>query len=326
MRICVFGAGAIGGHVAARLAKGGADVSVVARGAHLAAMAERGITVRAADGTFTVPVRASSDPAALGRQDAVIVTLKAPALPVLPQAIGPLLGPDTPVAFVMNGVPWWYFLRHDGPLAGTRLPRLDPDGAIERVIGVERTIGGTVYSACTVVEPGVIESTNQRSRVVLGELDGSDTPRIRAIAAALEGGGMGGVVSPDIRSEVWLKWMGNIANGPLAILTRSSLKDTYAEPALRDAARALMREGKAIAHALGAPIEVDEDARMKATGASPHKPSILQDLELGRPMEIDALFTVPMELGHKLGVKTPTLDLLSALGRQAARAAGLYAG
>lgn len=326
MRICVFGAGAIGGHVAARLAKGGADVSVVARGAHLAAMVERGITVRAADGTFTVPVRASSDPAALGPQDAVIVTLKAPSLPVLPQAIAPLLGPDTPVAFVMNGVPWWYFLRHDGPLAGTRLPRLDPEGAIERAIGPDRTIGGTVYSACTVVEPGVISAVNERSRVVLGELDGSDTPRIRAIASALEAGGMGGVVSPDIRAEVWLKWMGNIANGPLAILTRSSLKDTYAEPALRDAALALMREGKALAHALGSPIQVDEEARVKATAASPHKPSILQDLELGRPMEIDALFTVPQELAQQVGVPMPTLNLLLALGRQAARAAGLYAG
>lgn len=326
MRICVFGAGAIGGHVAARLARGGADVSVVARGAHLAAMAERGVTVHAPDGTFTAKVRASDDPAALGRQDAVIVTMKAPSLPSLAAGIGPLLGPDTPVAFVMNGVPWWYFQRHDGPLAGTRLGKLDPDAAVERAVGLERTVGGTVYSACTVVEPGVVSSINKQSRVVLGELDGSASDRLKAIAAALEAGGMGGVISPDIRKEVWLKWMGNIANGPLCILTRRSVADSYTEPALREAAVALMREGAALARALGSPIEVDEQARLKGAAAMPHKPSILQDLELGRPMEIDALFTVPQDLARQVGVPMPTLALLSALGRQTARAAGLYAG
>ncbi len=326
MKICVFGAGAIGGHGAARLARGGADVSVVTRGAHLAAMVERGITVRAPDGTFTAKVRASSDPASLGRQDAVIVTMKAPSLPSLAAGIGPLLGPDTPVAFVMNGVPWWYFQRHSGPLAGTRLPKLDPDAAVEQAVGIGRTIGGTVYSACTVVEPGVVSAINQKSRVVLGELDGSASDRVKAIAAALEAGGMGGVVSPDIRKEVWLKWMGNIANGPLCILTRRTVAETYSEPAIREAAAALMREGAALARALGSEIEVDVQARLKGSAEMPHKPSILQDLERGKPMEIDALFTVPQDLADQLGVPMPTLALLSALDRQAARAAGLYAG
>lgn len=326
MRICVYGAGAIGGHVAARLARGGADVSVVARGAHLAAMAERGISVQASDGAFNVKVRASADPAALGPQDAVLVTLKVPSLPVLAQNIAPLLGPDTPVVFVTNGVPWWYFLRHDGPLAGTRLERLDPGAGIEKAVGLARTVGGTVYSACTVVEPGVISSLNTASRVVMGELDGSDTPRLRAIAAALEAGGMGGVVSPDIRKEVWLKWMGNVSSGPLGILTRSPMRDTHADPVLRQAAVALMRDGRAIAHALGSPIEVDPEKRVATLTGSAHKASILQDLELGRPMEIDALFTVPQELGQLMGVSTPTLDLFTALVRQVGRQAGLYAG
>lgn len=326
MKICVFGAGAIGGHLAARLARGGADVSVVARGAHLAAMAERGITVRAPDTTFTARVRASQDPAALGPQDAVIVTLKAPSMPSLAAGIGPLLGPDTVVAFVMNGVPWWYFLASDGPLAGTRLPAIDPDGAVERAVGLPRTLGGVVYSACTVVEPGVIESVNPRNRVLLGEPDGSDSERAHRLAEALEAGGLEGLVTTDIRKEVWQKWLGNISNGPLCLLSRLGVADTYADPAVREAAVALMHEGVALARALEAPVVANVASRLKISAAMHHKPSILQDLERGRAMEIDALFTVPQELARQLGVPMPTLALLAALCRQAARAAGLYAG
>lgn len=326
MRICVFGAGAIGGHIAARLALGGAEVSLVARGAHLAAIQQRGLIVRAPDGEHTCRPKASADPRELGPQDAVIVTVKAPALPSVAAAIGPLLGPETSVAFVMNGLPWWYFDHHGGPLDGRRLPLLDPGDAIRRAVGVDRTIGGVVYSACTVVEPGVVVAEHNRNRVILGEPDGRISPRAEAIAALLAAGGMASPVVPDIRTEVWGKLMGNISNGPLCILSRLGVRDTYADPAVRAAAIRMMEEGQAIAAALGRPLSGSPADRVAITAGLAHKPSILQDLELGRPMEIDALFTVPLELARLVGVETPTLDVMIALATQAARAAGLYGG
>ncbi|MFC0408057.1 ketopantoate reductase family protein [Roseomonas elaeocarpi] len=324
MKICVFGAGAIGGHLAARLAKGGAEVSVVARGAYLDAIRTRGLTVRALDGEHHCRPAASADPAELGPQDAVIVTTKAPALTQVAGAIGPLLGPETAVAFVMNGIPWWYFDRHGGELDGRRLPALDPDDAVRRAIGVERTIGGVVHSSCTVVEPGVVEVTNKGSRVILGEPDGSLSNRARAIANLFRGGGILSSVVPDIRAEIWSKLLGNISYGPLCVLSREAGNKTFDDPATVAAAERMMREGFAIAESLGVHFELGMDKRLSMLGASAHKPSILQDLELGRPMEIDALMTVPLELARLRGVETPTLDLLVALTARAAAAAGLY--
>jgi len=323
MRICVYGAGAIGGHIAARLAKGGAQVSLVARGAHLAAIQANGLTVHAHDGTHVSRPNASANAGDLGRQDAVIVTVKAPALPDVAAGIAPLLGPDTPVAFVMNGIPWWYFFQHGGTHDGLRLPAVDPGGALEHAIGIDRTIGGVVYSATEVIAPGVVKSEHGIIRVILGEPDGRISDRARAISAVLEAGGMPSPVSPEIRREIWLKLLGNLGNGPLCVLSRRGVRDTYADPLLRDAARRSAQEGRAIAAGLG--IDLPDSAVERVANATmAHKPSILQDLELGRPMEIDSIFGLPLMIAHLNGTPAPQLDVLVALVKQAARAAGLY--
>ncbi|MBO1074741.1 ketopantoate reductase family protein [Roseomonas marmotae] len=323
MKICVFGAGAIGGHVAARLALGGADVSVVARGAYRDAIAAKGLTISGNGGTYHVTPRVGS-PAELGVQDAVIVTVKAPALPGVAEAIGPLLGPDTTVVFVMNGVQWWYFDRHGGPLDGRRLPEIDPGEAVRKAVGIERTLGGVVYSACTVTEPGHIHVETASNRIILGELDGSVSPRAEAIAAALEKGGMGGVVTREIRKELWAKLAANLAFGPFAILSRAGAGTCTRDPVVRAAMVRAMKEVLTIAEALGQRADLDPEKRVAAISSSNHKASILQDLELGRPMEIAAMFRVPLELARLVEVETPTLDLSVALATMQARAAGLY--
>ncbi len=326
MRICVFGAGAVGGHVAARLAKGGAEVSVVARGPHLVAMQRRGLLVHAPDGDIHARVAASDDAAALGKQDAVLVCVKAPALPSVAAAIAPLLGPDTAVGFVMNGIPWWYFARHGGPLEGRRLPRVDPGDAMWNAVGPARAIGAVAYSACEVVEPGVVRVENPNSRLVLGEPDGTMSDRIAAIAAPLRAGGMGAAVTDRIRDAIWTKLLANLSSGPLAVLGQSPPGTLYADPVLAEAARAIFTEGAAVAAALGCATEGSAEQRIAQGRTSSHKPSILQDLELGRPMEIDGIFDSVLELARLAGVPTPTLDLLVALVKVRARGAGLYPG
>ena len=320
MRICVFGAGAIGGHLAGRLAKGEADVSVVARGPQRDALAAKGLTVRAPDGEWHCTPRVGS-PEELGPQDAVLITTKQTGLPGVARAIAPLLGPQTAVAFVMNGIPWWYF---DGTPTPRRLPMVDPGDVVRDAIGVARTIGAVVWSACTVVEPGVVQVASQTSRLLLGEVDGRDSPRAQAIADALKAGGMGAKVVPDIRTEVWTKLIGNLANGPLCLLSRRNIRETFAEATVKQAAITVLEESIAIAKALGIPMKIDAADRIARSIDTPHKPSILQDLEAGRPMEIDSLFRQPLELGREMGVAAPMLELTVALARQAAEAAGVY--
>lgn len=325
MKVCIFGAGAVGGHFAARLAKGGADVSLVSRGANLLALRERGLEVHTRDGVLHCRPRASDMPADLGEQDAVIVTVKAPALPQLAQGIAPLLGPRTMVVFAMNGIPWWYFERHGGASEGRRIPEVDPGEAVRRAVGVERVIGGVVYSACTVTEPGVVHVETADNRLILGEPDGSLSERVQALAAILEAGGLKAPVSGDIRREIWTKLLGNISNGPLCILTRQGAKDTLSDPAIAAAAERMVAEAQAIAEALGRPVSGDPFARIARAATLAHKPSILQDLELGRPMEIAAMLAVPLRLGREAGVATPMLDLMVALASKVSEAAGLYA-
>jgi 2-dehydropantoate 2-reductase len=324
-RICVFGAGAIGSHLATRLALGGAEVSIVARGPHLDAVRERGITLRAHDGVRNVRVQAESDPAAIGPVDAVIVTTKVPALPSVARAIAPLLGPHTPVAFVTNGIPWWYFLRHGGEMEGRRLPLLDPGGIIEQRIGIARTLGGVIYSASAVVEPGVVSSEHADLRLFLGEPDGTLSDRAHTIAAPMDAGGMPTAVVKDIRHRVWGKLMGNLTSGPLCILSRSDMMTTYSDPVLFAAGVRISDEGAALALAHGHDLATPSEARIRRSGMIAHKPSILQDLELGRAMEIDALFSVPLQMAAEKGVPMPTFELCARLATQAATAAGLYA-
>ncbi len=323
MKICVFGAGAIGGHIAARLSRGGADVSVIARGTNLAAMQAHGLRIEAPDGAFTAAVTATDDPASIGPVDAVLITVKAPALPSVAGTIAPLLGPETTVVFVMNGIPWWYFDQHGGKLDGTRLVELDPDDAVRQAIGPARTIGGVVYSACTVIAPGVVEVATTGNRLVVGELDGAISARCEAIGVPLRAGGFGLEVSPDIRTAVWTKLMMNLASGPISVLTQQAPGRNLKEPAVERAVRAVYAEAEAVAAALGRPASLDVNRQVANSGSMVHKPSILQDLELGRPMEIATIMDAPLHLARLAGVATPTLDLLVALARIRAQGAGL---
>jgi 2-dehydropantoate 2-reductase len=325
MRVCVYGAGAIGGHLAMRFARGGAEVSVVARGPHLAAIQRDGLAVHAVDGEHHVKPAASDDPATLGPQDAVVVTVKAPALPQVAANIAPLLRPDTGVAFVMNGIPWWYFHALPGTLEGTRLPRIDPDDALWRAVGPERAIGGVVYAASAVIAPGVIEVEQPRSRVVFGEPDGRMSDRAEALAGLLKAGGIVGEASPDIRTEIWNKLISNLAGGTLAVLSGLAPRSVYADPVCAAAGERVMQEAAAIAAALGSKPHRNFAQRIASTASMDHKPSILQDLELGRPMEVDGMFDAPLQLARLAGVSVPTLELLVSLAKKRAQAAGLYA-
>ena len=324
MKVCVYGAGAIGGHLASRLHRGGAMVSIVARGPHLAAIRANGLTVHAIDGVHNARLQATDNPAELGQQDAVFVTVKAPALPQIAAGIAPLLGRDTAVAFVMNGIPWWYFNDLPGPHNGRSLPRVDPGDVLREALGPGRAIGGVVYSASAVTEPGVIEVEQPKSRVILGEPDDTLSDRVQVLAALITKGGISGEATASIRTEIWNKLISNLAGGTLAVLTGSAPQAVYTEPAAVQASLAAMREATAIAQALGADPTTNHEGRVKSQSSMAHKPSILQDLEAGRPMEVDGLFDAPLALARMAGVATPTLDLLVALCKLRASSAGLY--
>jgi 2-dehydropantoate 2-reductase len=325
MKVCVFGAGAIGGHLAVRLAQGGAEIAVVARGAQLAAIRARGLRAYGVEFDATVQVAASDNPTDLGPQDVIFVATKAPALPSVAASIAPLLKPDTPVVFVMNGIPWWYFYAEGSERDGRRLPRIDPDDAVWNAIGPQRAIGGVVYSACTVVEPGVIHATNKVNRLVVGEPDNRISSRIEALAEPLRRGGFVVDVTDRIRDAIWTKLLLNLTSGCLCIPALSAPKYVYPEPPVQEALRRITAEGAAIARAVGCNPNIDSDAQLAFGLQSDHKPSIVQDLELGRPMEIDAMFDAPLQLARMTGVATPTLDLLVSLAKVRARNAGLYA-
>ena len=324
MRACVYGAGAIGGHLAVRVAKGGADVSIIARGKHLAAIQANGLEVHAVDGVHKIKVQATDDPRTVGPVDAVFVTVKAPALPAVAAGIGPLLKQDTAVPFVMNGIPWWFFQHLGDPHDGLKLPNVDPNDVLLRTVGADRAVGGVVYSASAVTDPGVIEVEQPKSRIILGEPNGTLSPRVAALADIITKGGISGEATTEIRTEIWNKLISNLAGGTLAVLSGMAPKSVYTEPAAREAALRMMNEATAIAEALGARPTTNHDARVKSQGAMDHKPSILQDLELGRPMEVDGMFDAPLVLARIAGVETPTLDLLVALCKLRARASGLY--
>ncbi|MBK1658721.1 ketopantoate reductase family protein [Paracraurococcus ruber] len=324
MRICIVGAGAIGGHLAGRLAKAGADLSVLARGATLAAIRAEGLRVLAADGEMLARPRVAEHAAELGPQDAVLVCTKVPALGAVARGIGPLLGPETPVAFVTNGIPWWYFHAVGGAEEGQRVPEADPDGAVWDLVGPRRAIGGVIYSACHVPAPGVVEVTSRTSKLILGEPDGARSARAQALAGLFKAGGLPCSVSADIRTDVWAKLLNNLSNGPICVLTRRNMRDTFRDAAVRQAAVQVVREGMAIAAAMGRPVPGAAEERIDLSANIPHKPSILQDLEAGRPMEVDALFQVVLRLARERGVPAPMLELLVAMMAQAAEAAGLY--
>lgn len=323
MKICVFGAGAVGGNLAARLAGRTNEVSVVARGEHLAAIRKNGLTVETPDRPLWAKVNASADPRDLGPQDLVIVTVKAPALPEVAAGIGPLLRDDTPVLFVMNGIPWWYFYAHGGPLDGKRLPRIDPDDAVWNAVSPQRVLGSVIYSSNSVVRPGVIRNTSGRVHLIIGEPNGENSARVKTIANVFTASGAKADISTRIRDDIWTKLLANMSSNPLTFLAQTSLGAVFAEPVCVAAVRTMADEAAAIARALGCDVHLDVDSAF--AGASQHKPSIVQDLERGKPLELDALFTVPVELARMRDVKTPTLDLFVTLMKLRARVAGLYA-
>ena len=323
MRVCIFGAGAIGGFLAGYMARAGLDVSVVARGAHLAAIQAGGLTVQAPDETFTARVAASADPAELGVQDAVLVTVKAPAVPAAASLMSPLLGPDTPVAFLTNGVPWWYFHGHGGEWDGHRLPLLDPGDTIWTAVG-RRTVGGIAWPASSVPEPGVVRVLGPKKRAtVLGAPDGMATPGIAALAAAFTQAGLPVTVDPAIRDRIWEKLAFNLSAGPMCVLTETPVRATHEDPALIETSRRVMAETTALIAALGRTAAIDPERTIAMNRELGHRPSILQDLLARRPMEIDALYTVPLQLAAMTGVPMPTLEMLAALIRVKARALGI---
>lgn len=326
MKICIFGAGAIGGYMGAKLAMAGADVSLVARGPHLAAMQANGLTLIENGTETTVPVRASDDPATLGPQDYVIITLKAHSVPGVVDAMQPLLGPETAVVMGVNGVPWWYFYKLDGPFEGRRIETVDPGSKQWEGIGPERVIGCVVYPAADVPEPGRIQHI-EGNRFTLGEPDGARSDRAMALSKALIGVGLKAPVRPKIRDEIWIKLWGNVSFNPISALTHATLDVLCADPGTRAVARNMMLEAQAIAEALGVRFPIDVDRRIEGGAeVGAHRTSMLQDLDKGRPMEIDALITAVQELGRIVNVPTPTIDTVLALVQLRGRVAGCYGG
>ena len=314
MKIAIVGAGAIGGYLGARLALAGEDVTFIARNKNLAAIKANGFRLQLEDGSeqHAANVRAVQNMADAGAQDAVLLTLKAHQLrDVLPD-LRALFGPDTTVVTMINGVPWWYFHQLAGPYAGRRLESVDPGGFIASHIEPERVIGSVVYPAAELVEPGVVRVI-EGNRFTLGEPDGTRSPRIEALSQAMMRAGFKSPVSKDIRAEIWVKLWGNLSFNPISALTQATLQDICRFPASRELAANMMREGQAVAQALGVAFKISLDQRMagaEAVGA--HKTSMLQDVEHGRALELDALVGSVIELGRITSTPTPTIDAIYA--------------
>lgn len=327
MRIAVFGAGAIGGYLAAKLAAAArTEVSLVARGAHLDAIRAGGLRLVENGAESVHQVRAAARAEELGPQDVVLLALKAQGVTGALDQIAPLLGPGTAVVTLQNGVPWWYFHGLGGAWEGRRIEAVDPGGRIWDRIGPERAIGAVVYPAAEVDAPGLVRHVDGR-RFTLGEPDRTKSGRVTAIAAEFVAAGLQAPVRDDIRGEIWVKLWGNLCFNPISALTGATLEAIVADDGTRALARAMMLEAKAIAETLGVRFPIDVDRRIRGAGeVGAHKTSMLQDLERGRPMEIDALVTAVQELGRLTGHPTPMIDAVLALVRRLAISRGLHPG
>jgi 2-dehydropantoate 2-reductase len=306
VRTVIVGAGAIGGYIGARLARAGADVVLHARGPHLEAMRTRGLRVQDADGEFEVRPQVNGDLDAIGPADVVFLGVKAHHLPDLAPRLTPLLGPDTTVVSTQNGIPWWYFQRHGGELEGLSLEHVDPGGRIARAIDPARVIGSLAYFSTEIVAPGVIRHI-EGNRISFGEPDGSRSDRCRRIAEALIAGGFRCPISTRFRHEVWVKLLGNVAFNPISALTRATLVEMVRHPDVSRLVREVMVETEAVAAKLGIELPISIAQRMAgAEKVGEHKTSMLQDLEAGRPMELEAVVGAVVELGERLGVAMPS--------------------
>jgi 2-dehydropantoate 2-reductase len=324
MRICVFGAGAVGSHFAVRLALAGNDVSCVMRGAHLKAVQANGLTLRVGDAEFNAKVAASDDPAALGQHDVIVCTLKATGLPSLAGGLQPLLGEDTAVVFAQNGIPWWYDIglspRHP-PVPD--LAFLDPGGRLRAAIPKELIVGGVVFSSNEVVAPGVIANLSpERNRLLIGECDDRRSERVAKLRAALNEASIESPEVTQIRETIWSKLLTNMSMSVLCLLTGQTARAVRDDPALAEIVPRLLDEANSVAQSC-----FPEVKRVERSGPAPdHKPSILQDYELGRAMEIDVLVRAPAAFARAAGLSTPMLDMMAALAIRQARDKGLYPG
>jgi 2-dehydropantoate 2-reductase len=325
MKIAIFGAGAIGGMMGVKLAQAGADVTFIARGPHLAAMQANGVIMHSNGETIQVRPRCVASAAEAGRQDYVIVTLKAHSLPAAAADIALMMDSNSALITAVNGVPYWYFHGMPGPYQGRIVQSVDPGGALSAALPPACAIGCVVYPAAEVTAPGVIEHS-YGDRFSLGEPDGSRSPRVEAISQRLIAAGLKAPIRPRIRDEIWVKLWGNLCFNPLSALTGATLDILTGRPDLRAICRAMMLEAQTVAETLGTKFAISVDKRIEgAAEVGVHKTSMLQDLERGRPMEIDALLGAVVELGHLTNHPTPTCDLILALVRQRARSAGCYA-
>ena len=314
MRICILGAGAIGGLMGARLASAGEDVTLIARGPHLAAIKSNGLRLVMADGTAHLArnVMATDSIGDAGRQDIVILALKAHQIAAVAPELPALFGPDTIVVTVQNGIPWWYFQKHGGEFDGERLDSLDPDGVIEASIVADRIIGCIAYPASSISAPGVIRHVDG-NRFPVGELDGTQSDRVKLLSETLTNAGLKSRVLSDIRAEIWLKALGNLTFNPVSALTHAMLDEICRFPRTRELAGNMMLEAQAIAHKLGIRFRCSIERRIEgAEKVGAHKTSMLQDLEIGRELEIEALIGAVVELGRLTNTPTPHIHAVYA--------------
>lgn len=326
MKVTIFGAGAIGGFLGARLAQSGCEVAAVARGATAVALRAHGWRLQSEDTMVCVPARVAEKPHELGSQDLVVIAVKGPSLASIAAAIAPLLGRDTVVMTAMNGVPWWFFHEFGGAYAGTQLTSIDPDGSIAAGIPARHVVGCVVHASCASPEPGLTRH-NVGNRLIIGEPRGGDSPRVRAVAETLSGAAFDVEVSACIQRDVWYKLWGNMTMNPVSALTGATVDRVLDDPLVNGFCLEVMREAAAIGARIGCPIEQsgqDRNAITRKLGA--FKTSMLQDVEAGKPVEIDVLLSAVREIGEKVGEATPQLDALLGLSRLHARTRGLYPG
>ncbi len=314
MKICVVGAGAIGGLLAVKFANAGEDVTVIDRGPHLEAIRRRGLKLIMADGSeHRAALDARGETDGVGEQDLVVLAVKAQTLPTVAPGVSGMTGPETMIVPVQNGLPWWYFEKHGGPFAGRRLRSLDPDGVLAESVDVDRVVGTVTFPAGEIAAPGVVRHT-EGNRFPVGEPDGSRSARAQLLADTFTRAGFKSFVVEDIRAEMWLKLWGNLSFNPISALARATLVDICRYPPTRRLARTLMEEAREVAGKLGIVFRLGIDRRIagaEAVGA--HKTSMLQDVEAGRSLEIDAIVGVVSELGRLVGVPTPSVDAVRAL-------------
>jgi 2-dehydropantoate 2-reductase len=324
VKIAIYGAGAIGGHIGAVLAMQDIDVTLIARGPHLAAMRKDGLRLVEVEGERVVHPRCTDDPVEAGPQDYIIITLKAPSVAGIVDSLAPMMTPNTSIVTAMNGIPFWYFHKSGGPWEGHKLQTVDPGGRLWDAIGPERCIGCVIWTSGEIVAPGVVRHL-YGNRMPLGEPDGSRSERATRLSKVLIAAGLKSPVRPKIRSEMWMKLWGNLSFNPVSVLTHATLETLATSPESQTVIRVMMLEAQAVAEKLGIEFPVDVDTRIKAAEeVGAHKTSMLQDLELGRTMEIDALVGVVSEMGRLVGVATPTVDMILGLVIQRAREAGCY--